>query len=212
MFSVDFIELLNDLPDALAESARSRERRNAQAHRLIAPPSAGTPLLVSLALAFEHTGIYLGDNRVAELNGDGCVKDVSLTQFINGMSDGVWSVRNGTRIFAACDARTRRPLAAARTLKTARKALAAADAWNEYDFLKANCHLFTAACVRGILPGKRGFRRLLGGGVASIGRLEDLLAESLNDRRGIVWCPVRRGKVDFRYRLTMEKKWRLSCL
>jgi hypothetical protein len=94
----------------------------------------------------------------------------------------------------------------------ARKALAAADAWNGYDFLKANCHLFTAACVCGILPGERGFRRLLGGGIASIGRLEDLLAESLNDRRGIAWCPVRRGKVDFRYRLTIEKKWSLSFL
>ena len=209
MASVDFLELLNDLPDALAASVRSRELRNAQAHRLIAPPPPGTPLLVSLALAFEHTGIYLGDNRVAELNGDGCVKAVSLTRFINGTSDGVWSIRNGTRIFAACDARTRRPLAAVRTLKTARAAVEGAVSWNGYDFIKVNCHLFTAACVRGVLPGEKGGRRLLGGGIASVGRLEDLLAEVLNDGRGIAWCPVRRGKADFHYRLTMEKQVRL---
>ena len=77
---VTVLQLLKELPDVVMESVRSRERRNAQAHSLIAPPPAGTPLLVSLALAFEHTGIYLGGSRVAELNGDGYVKAVSLTR------------------------------------------------------------------------------------------------------------------------------------
>ena len=60
----DFLQMLAEIPEAVSESVRSRERRNAKAHRLIAPPPAGTPLLVSLALAFEHTGVYLGGNRV----------------------------------------------------------------------------------------------------------------------------------------------------
>ncbi|MBR0505230.1 MAG: hypothetical protein IJJ84_07465 [Kiritimatiellae bacterium] len=205
----DFLQMLKGLPEVLAESARSRARRNAQAHRLIAPPPAGTPLLVSLALAFEHTGIYLGGGEVAELNGDGCVKAVSLTRFINGTTGGALPIRNGTRIFAVCDAHTRRPIAAERTLKTAHEALSDAGSWKGYDFAATNCHLFTAACVCGVLPRDRRFKRLLGGGIASIGRLERLLAEALNDGHAIAWCAVRRGKTDFHYRLTPEKKARL---
>ena len=206
----DLLQMLGMLPDALVESVASRARRNAQAWHLIAPPPAGTPLLVSLALAFEHTGIYLGGNCVAELNGDGHVKAVSLTRFVNGTSNGVWPIRNGTRIFAACDERTRRPLVSAQALATARAAVEAGASWVGYDCAQVNCHLFTAACVCGILSGERGFRSLLGGGIASIGRLERLLSQTLNDGDAICWCAVRRGKEDFRYALTPEKWGRLA--
>ena len=207
---VDFLQMLAELPEAVSESARSRERRNAEAQCLIAPPPAGTPLLVSLALAFEHTGIYLGGDRVAELNGDGHVKAVSLTRFINGTPDGTWQVRNGTRIFAACDVCTRRPLARARSLETARAAIEAGSNQMEYDFAQLNCHLFTAACVLGIPPGTRQFRSLFGGGVASIGKLERLLAKTLNHGKGICWCAVRRDKERFQYSLSSGKRIRLA--
>ena len=62
----------------------------------------------------------------------------------------------------------------------------------------------------GILPRDGKFTRLLGGEVASVGRLERLLAQTLNDGHTIAWCAVRRGKTDFRYRLTPEKKARLQ--
>ena len=206
---IDILQVIGAIPGALEESAESRSRRNVLANRLIAPPPAGTPLLVSLALAFEHTGIYLGGNRVAELNGDGHVKAVSLTRFVNGTDDGIVSVRNGTRIFAACDARSRRPLVSARTLSTACAALEDDGGRIGYDFAQFNCHLFTAACVRGILPGGRKFRSLLGGGIASIGRLERLLARALNGGQPTAWCAVRRSKERFRYHLTAEKRCRL---
>lgn len=207
--AADLLRILGEIPDVLAESTDSRSRRNASANRLIAPPPAGTPLLVSLALAFEHTGIYLGDNHVAELNGDGQVKAVSLTRFVNGTDDGFWPIRNGTRIFAACDARSRRPLADTRALATARAALEGGQIRAGYDFAQINCHLFTAACVRGIPPRDRKFRKLFGGGIASIGRLERLLARALNGGQPIAWCAVRRSKERFRYHLTAEKKARL---
>ena len=203
------LQIFGEIPDVLAESADSRLKRNASANRLISPPPAGTPLLVSLALAFEHTGIYLGDNRVAELNGDGQVKAVSLTRFVNGTADVFCPIRNGTRIFAACDARSRRPLAAMRTLATACAALEEGKSCPGYDFAQVNCHLFTAACVCGILPDERKFRKLLGGGIASIGRVEQLLARELNGGQPIAWCAVRRSKERFRYQLTAEKKVRL---
>ena len=206
---IDILQVIGSIPDALEESADSRSRRNASASKLIAPPPAGTPLLVSLALAFEHTGIYLGGNRVAELDGDGQVKDVSLTRFVNGTDDGIWPLRNGTRIFAACDAQSRRPLARARTLATARAALDEGGARIGYDFAQVNCHLFTAACVRGILPGGRKFRSLLGGGIASIGRLERLLARELNGGSPIAWRAVRRSSERFCYRLAASKQVRL---
>ena len=207
--AADLLRTLGEIPDVLAESADSRSRRNASANRLIAPPPAGTPLLVSLALAFEHTGIYLGNNRVAELNGDGQVKAVSLTRFVNGTDDGFWPIRNGTRIFAACDVRSRRPLGAMRTLATACAALEEGKSCPGYDFTQVNCHLFTAACVCGILPDERKFRKLLGGDIASIGRLERLLSRKLNGGQPIAWCAVRRSKERFRYHLTAEKKVRL---
>lgn len=207
---VDFLQMLADLPEAVSESARSRGRRNAEAQRLIAPPPAGTPLLVSLALAFEHTGIYLGGNRVAELNGDGHVKAVSLTRFINGTPDGAWQVRNGTRIFAACDVRTRRPLASARSLEIARAAIETDLNRMEYDFAQLNCHLFTAACVLGIPPGTRQFRSLFDGRVASIGKLERFLAKTLNHGKGICWCAVRRDMERFHYSLSPGKRIRLA--
>ena len=206
---VDFLQMLKELPDVVSESVRSRERRNAGAHRLIAPPPAGTPLLVSLALVFEHTGIYLGGNRVLELDGEGYVKDVSLTQFINGTSDDTRLIRNGTRIFAACDARTRRPLASSRVLETAHAAVEAGGSRLGYDVAQFNCHLFTAACVRGVLPGERGFRSSLGGGVASVGKLERLLSKTLNHGKEIRWCAVRRDKACFHYTLSPEKRIQL---
>ena len=208
---VDLMQILGEIPDVLVESTSSRGRRNAQAHRLIAPPPAGTPLLVSLAFAFEHTGVYLGGNRVAELNGDGHVKAVSLTRFVNGGAGDVWSIRNGTRIFAACDERSRRPLASARALATAREAVEEGMLRTGYDLARINCHLFTAACVRGVLPGERRFRSALGGGIASIGRLEKLLSRALNGGHGICWRAVRRDKENFRYSLTLEKKARLAA-
>ena len=193
---VDFLQMLVELPEAVSESARSRERRNVEAQRLIAPPPAGTPLLVSLALAFEHTGIYLGGSP--------------LTRFINGTPDGAWQVRNGTRIFAACDVCTRRPLASARPLETARAAIEAGSNRMGYDFAQLNCHLFTAACVLGIPPGTRQFRSLFDGRVASIGKLERILAKTLNRGKGICWCAVRRDKERFNYSLSPGKRIRLA--
>ena len=67
------------------------------------------------------------------------------------------------------------------------------------------------AATHGACCCARGFRSLLGGGIASIGRLERLLSQTLNGGEAICWCAVRRGKEDFRYALTREKKIRLAA-
>lgn len=204
---LDVLGVLKSLPDVLVESEASRSRRNAMSRRLIAPPPPGTPLLVSLALAFEHTGIYLGKNRVAELRDDGGVAVVSLTDFVNGDPCDV-SLRTGTRIFAACDAKTRHPLGTKRAYATALK-FAKFGFASDYDFVRSNCHLFTASCVAGLLTRDDAFDKLIGSGITSIGRLERVLARELNDGRRIAWCAVARSKEKFHYKLTAEKVARL---
>ena len=200
--------ILESVADALSDSMASRTRRNTGAKRLIAPPPPGTPLLVSLALALEHTGVYLGDNKVAELQDDGFVKTVSLTDFING-DTALFPLRNGTRIFAACDARSRKPLGTAAVAKMARR-LSDEVYYAGYDLIQSNCHLFTAACAAGLKPNDTAFAKLVGKGMTSIGRLESVLARKLNGGRQIEWCPVARNRERFHYKLTKEKVARLK--
>lgn len=206
----EYYKFLSAIPRVLLESTLSRAERNLEADRLISAPPPGTPLLVSLAFAVEHTGIYLGKNQVAELHGDGDVRIVSLTEFINGDTEDSWPLRNGTRIFAACDAATRRPLCSKKAAKTA-VASASTGVASEYDFMQTNCHLFTAACLRGIVVDSLKFRVLLGGGITSIGKLERCISKRLNNGNPIKWCGVARSKENFRYRLTDEKRARLRA-
>lgn len=204
----DFLKVLAELPDALEASERSRLRRNAAAGRLIAPPPPGTPLLVTLSLVLEHTGIYMGNNRVAELGGDGNVRLVSLSRFINGSEDDLIRLRTGTRIFAACDKRTRRALTSRTAKDTARTALSSPRS-TRYDIATVNCHQFTAACINGVLPTDSSFPRQLGSGMASIDKLERVIENALNDGDRMAWCAIARSKDRFRYKLTADKIARL---
>lgn len=205
---INLLQALSELPDVLDASERSRRRRNAAAGRLIAAPPPGTPLLVTLSLVLEHTGIYLGDSRVAELCGGGEVRVVSLTRFVNGDAYDALPFRTGTRVFAACDALTRRPLASPLAARTAREAIRRGERL-PYDIGIENCHQFTAACVRGVLPSAAAFRHSLGTGLASIDKLERVLADELNGGRKVAWCAVARSRENFHYRLTNEKMARL---
>lgn len=204
----DVLDLLGGCVEALAASAASRAKRNAAADRLIPPPSPGTPLLVSLALAVEHSGVYLGGGRVAELQDDGRVVAVSLTDFVNGSPGAFPAVRTGTRIFAACDAKTRKPIGSIQSLRSA-KAAAAGRVRLPYDLVRNNCHRFVAACAQGADWDGRGFGRMAIDAAASVGWLERLLAKRLNGGKAIAWCAVARSRERFNYGLTGEKIARL---
>lgn len=202
-----FDDIIGAVSGAVSESWASRSRRNEGSERLIAPPPAGTPLLVSLAVALEHTGVYIGENKVVELQDDGFVKAVSLTDFING-DTAPWPLRNGTRIFAACDACSRNPISRSAIASVARR-MADDSYYVGYDFIRHNCHFFTASCAVGLEPNNEALVRLFAKGAVSIGRLERFLARRLNDQRRIEWCPVARHKERFHYKLTTEKLVRL---
>ncbi len=199
--------ILEAVTGAVSESFTSRTRRNAGAGRLIAPPLPGTPLLVSLALVLEHTGVYLGENKVAELQDDGFVRTISLTDFING-DTAPFPLRNGTRIFAACDARSRKPIGTTAVAELAKR-LSDEVYYAGYDVIKSNCHLFTAACAAGMKPSDEAFAKLVEKDVTSIEQLERILARKLNGGHRIEWCPVARNREKFHYKLTAEKVARL---
>lgn len=189
------------------QSAEARRRRNEDG-RLIDAPHAGTPLLVSLDGVAEHSGVFLGRSRVAELNGDGWLMDVSLSEFVNGQADDKTNLRFGTRIFAACDASSGRPLT---SLGIAHAARALIDKIGRvrYNLFSNNCHLFTASCIRGKMEDGLSFGDWIKNGTFSIDRLEAVISTVLNCGNPIAWLGVRESSRHFHYALTEDKVSRL---
>jgi hypothetical protein len=92
----------------------------------------------------EHTGIYIGDNRIIELNGDGYLRKLSLNEFVN-CSD----YRTGISLYSLCDVY-------GEVLSDSLIAYRANKFWEEkekrgYNLLFDNCHQFTAGCITGNL-------------------------------------------------------------
>ena len=189
------------------QSAAARRRRNGD-ERLIDAPRAGVPLLVSLAGMTEHSGIFLGRSRVAELNGNGRLMDVSLSEFVNGQVGDKANVRWGTRIFAACDDSTGRPLESLKVAHIARDFVAKVKRV-KYNLFNNNCHLFSASCVRGELLDGRSWAEWFMDGTFSIDRLGAVISEVMNGGRPIAWLGVREPTRFFNYALTDGKIARL---
>jgi hypothetical protein len=97
-------------------------------------PVAGSIVCCTLAGVLEHTGIYIGDDTIIELHGDGLVKGVSKQRFIEN--------RSGSKVFVSCD-RQARPLFSD---DIATRACTQIYQYHEYDLLKNNCHNFVWQC------------------------------------------------------------------
>ena len=139
------------------QSAVARWKRKLDEGRLIDSPKAGTPLLVSLARGgAEHSGVFLGRSRVAELTGNGLILDVSLSEFVNGDENDLMNLRTGTRIFAACDDSSGQSLTLPRIAKSAHEFVEKVGRV-PYNLFCNNCHLFTASCIRGEMNEKLSF-------------------------------------------------------
>ena len=153
----------------------------------VAAPPPGAPLLVDLAGIVEHSGIYLGDGRVAELFGENLLREVPLKEFLEGAKGS--RTRTGRRIFAACSKSSGATLASRYAAENAR-AFIRTIRTVDYDLLRNNCHLFTISCIsgnfqKGITVGDA-IRR---GGV-SIGALAYAVGYFLNGGGDVVWKPV----------------------
>ena len=113
-------------------------------------PVVGSVLKCDLALNMaSHTGIYLGNDRIAEvteINGRARVRAVSPGEFLNGDSDSM--ARTGAFIYvAACDGEA---LGSAEIARRARAWLNRSR--GEYGVTDNNCHKFTAYCITGSEP------------------------------------------------------------
>lgn len=171
-------------------------------------PPAGTPLKCALAggmvADLAHSGVYLGGGTVAELDGDGRVQAVALSEFLNGAAGARdWAaLRSGFRIYAACDRGSGRPVGGADVAERARRATAGtslAPATRRYQWLRNNCHRFTAECVDGNWDAGKG-------GTWRIGRLEEVVSRCLNGGRDITWRPVDFTTPGFTYSPTPGKR------
>ena len=99
-----------------------------------------------------HTGIYLGNDKIAEITnirGKARVNVVDPYDFLHGK--GTNFVRTGINIYVAtdgCGTALGSPEIAARARSFARR-------WRlgEYDLVDNNCHKFTLHCVTGVMPG-----------------------------------------------------------
>ncbi|WPA93291.1 hypothetical protein QS795_005845 [Providencia zhijiangensis] len=105
----------------------------------------GCPVVVKLALIVEHSGIYVGDDKVIELYGDGTINLVSTKKFLFGAYKQDIPLRTGINIYTPCfdgeviyfkDAVSR--------------ALEIHNQTIEYHIRKNNCHMMTGYCLDGI--------------------------------------------------------------
>ena len=101
-----------------------------------------------------HTGIYLGNDRIAEIvpddeSGKAVAHSVEPIDFLNGQ--GTNFLRTGINIYVATDGEGR-ALGSAAIAKRAQTFCRARRSHGNYDLVDNNCHKFTVRCVIGCEP------------------------------------------------------------
>lgn len=168
--------LIEDLPISRAC------RREREAGRFIAPEQVAPGTLVICALAksvTHHSGIWLGDGTIAELDGKGNYRAISLEHFIHGDEGEHW--RTGSFAYAACDSNGN-ALGSEKVAACARTFLGKKT---NYTLDANNCHRFSAACHNGG-NAETGWRALE---TFSIGKLLAHVC-ALHDLKKISWRPI----------------------
>ncbi len=98
---------------------------------------AGSLLVCEIFQLFEHTGIYIGDGLIVELQGTGLVRAVSAARFLQG--------RSGNQLAVASDRRGQ-PFSSE---AAAARAIAQIYSYQQYDLIHNNCHRFSVSCITG---------------------------------------------------------------
>lgn len=112
----------------------------------------GCPVAVRLAVALEHTGIYIGNDRVVELNGDGSINAITTKQFIQGgyrPSDGIISssIRTGNCLYVPHYNET---IHYEKSVQRAMELVKEYKNGIHYNILNNNCHMLTGYCIDGM--------------------------------------------------------------
>lgn len=112
-------------------------------------PIPGSVLYCDLTFGFtEHSGIYLGNGRIAHLNGKGLIESVDQEEFLDGTT--------GLSILVSS-----RDTKAVGSQQVANRARAMLGQRRSYHFILDNCHQFTAGCLTGDFNNKNNFLWML---------------------------------------------------
>lgn len=104
-------------------------------------PVKGSVVYCDLALGYaEHSGIYVGDDSIAHLDGSGRIEIVSPTAFLNRLNG--WN--SAISIYVSC-----RGSEAVGAINAAERALRMAGSSRSYNVVLDNCHQFSSGCITG---------------------------------------------------------------
>ena len=105
----------------------------------VSTPAIGSVVYCDLAFGTgDHSGIYIGKNRIVHLNGDGIIEVVSPKKFMKRL--GGWN--SAVSIYVSCDGTD--PVG---SKKIANRAKSMVGSTREYNFILDNCHQFTTGCI-----------------------------------------------------------------
>ncbi|WP_448550031.1 hypothetical protein [Thalassotalea fusca] len=99
-----------------------------------AAPAYGSVICCGIGGVLDHTGIWVGDDTIVELDGNGLIKPVSVARFTKE--------RSGKNIFVACDSKAQ-PLALAAAADRAIEQIYQVKDYHLFDY---NCHHFVWQC------------------------------------------------------------------
>ncbi len=115
----------------------------------VAEPEIGSVLYCDLAFGFaEHSGIYVGNQRIVHLTGDGVIEEVSSEGFLSGTT--------AMSIYVSCAEET--PVGSQRVAARARSMVGHR---RSYNLLQDNCHQFSAGCLTGNFDNTHNFLWML---------------------------------------------------
>lgn len=111
-------------------------------------PVPGSIVCCGIAGVLDHTGIWIDDDVIIELDGNGLIKPVSCARFI--------AERSGQDIYVACDS-LGRPLAKASAVNNAVNQI---YQYQDYHLIENNCHQFVWQCFEQGAPALTTFKSL----------------------------------------------------
>ena len=96
---------------------------------------------------FDHTGIYIGKDKIVELSGNGDIRIVSHKKFIDGDNGSL--ARVGVYMYVACAQDENGNCYALAAPDIARRARNSVGETRDYNLVFENCHMFTEYCING---------------------------------------------------------------
>jgi hypothetical protein len=111
-------------------------------------PQVGAIVCCGIAGVLDHTGIWLGDDTIVELDGNGLIKPISSKRFIEE--------RSGKQIFIACDSLAQPLISEPVAARAARQLFQSVD----YHMVDNNCHQFVWQCFTKSAQSVTTFRKL----------------------------------------------------